>query len=317
MALGVGIVLVLAAGVAGAVVESGDDTTGAATDGTRERDSKNGVPSLAGSILYISNRGFPPPQPVRGPVIPTAKGFNLWVMGPDGRDQRRLTDTGFDAQPSLSPDGTRIVWVVRNNEIWTMNSDGSGRAHIASCPMACSFPKWSPEGSRIAYVTQSRSRGDDRVVVVGADGSRPNRYHTDFTPYSVTWSPEGEKLAVTVTGSPETAGLWTLDLESAAQRRIRTGNSLNPDWSPDGKAILFSDGVRMYTISPDGTGQRQISIGRGQFLGGSWSSDGTVIAYDYYPGRAGTKQQVWAMAADGTGARPLSDAGADCYEASF
>lgn len=74
--------------------------------------------SLLGQIVFISNRTSDPPAPTSGPVTPGSGGYELWAMNPDGSDRRQLTSDGAgNAQPSLSPDGTRIAWIVGDSAV--------------------------------------------------------------------------------------------------------------------------------------------------------------------------------------------------------
>jgi len=269
-------------------------------------------PSLRGSILFIS-RTAPPPKPTTGPVTPSSNGYDIWVMRADGSDRRPLTHTGHDAEPSLSPDGRHIAWVVGNNTVWTMASDGSSPRKLATCPLACMSPRWSPDGSRLVYTTTDGRKGD--VVVMRADGTQPHAYGVSINAYDASWAPDGHSVLVSVSTMP--AGIWRLDVASGVLHRIHDGTSISPMWSPDGRQIMFGNGSQLFTMAPDGSAVRQLTSGGGQFLRGMWSPDMRTILYDYFGGAAGPISQVWSMAADTTGKRPLTAGMGESYEATY
>lgn len=57
-----------------------------------------------------------------------------------------------------------------NSEIYVMNSDGSGQVRLTNNPGVDDFPSWSPDGNRIAFVSQDIS-GEFFIKVMNSDGS--------------------------------------------------------------------------------------------------------------------------------------------------
>ncbi|HET8645374.1 MAG TPA: hypothetical protein VFO85_07790, partial [Vicinamibacteria bacterium] len=111
-------------------------------------------------ILYASTHlAAPecPPRPdySRGYVWPMYAGYDLFTARADGGDIKRLTDTaGYDAEATLSPDGSTIVFTsVRDGdlEIYTMKPDGSGLRRLTHEPGYDGGPVFSPDGRRIVY----------------------------------------------------------------------------------------------------------------------------------------------------------------------
>ena len=105
---------------------------------------------------------------------------------------------------------------------------------------------WSPDGQRIAFARTRRGRYGSLVndlYVVDEMGGNMRRLTTDRRAVSPSWAPDGQRLAfVGVEG--ETANVFTLDLETGAERAVTafTGEVqiTTARWSPDGQRIAFA-----------------------------------------------------------------------------
>jgi Tol biopolymer transport system component len=140
--------------------------------------------------------------------------YEIYEMNRDGTNVRRLTVfPGWDTYPSLSPDGTKILWrrvlptggssqSGRNSEIFVMNRDGSSPSNLTNDPAFDGYPAWSPDGSKIVFASNraGKTSGNFRIYIMNADG-------TDVVKV----------------------------LENAA-----TVEDARPQWSPDGSRIIFN-----------------------------------------------------------------------------
>jgi len=114
----------------------------------------------------------------------------------------RLTDDpALDYEPEWSPNGTRILFRSRRDdvprvpaesqapdEIYVMNSDGSGQKRLTHDSATDQSAVWSPDGSQIAYTSQGPGPKDEvKIVIMGADGSHP--FASPFGGSSLAWQP--------------------------------------------------------------------------------------------------------------------------------
>ena len=107
------------------------------------------------------------------------------------------------SDPQLSPDGTKIAFVVtdvsldantRNNDIWVVPAAGGAPVKMVGTDRSEDRPRWSPDGKQVAFV--SNREGGPQVWVIPAAGGEPKRLTTMATGASgVTWSPDGKWIA--------------------------------------------------------------------------------------------------------------------------
>ena len=133
-------------------------------------------------------------------------GINIWRMpvaadgAPNGPAEQLTTGAGDDVQPSLHPDGRRLVFAVRgiNADLWRLPvSPATGRATGAPEPILSttrveSRGSWSPDGRSIAFNSDRTGEmniwirdpaGDERQITFGSGGD-----------YQPTWSPDGKSV---------------------------------------------------------------------------------------------------------------------------
>jgi len=174
----------------------------------------------------------------RGGVADHERG--IYVMNADGSGIRRLTAAIDDPyggtysyfEPVWSPDGSRIAfsriigvtWTADGSwdlsQIWVIDvKDGSERP-LSSDQASSDSPSWAPDGSRIAYLAQTRGERP-QIVVVRPDGSGgiilPPR--VDHVPL---WSPDGHAIISRTTDGPDPYGtVVVVDIETGAAMSLR------------------------------------------------------------------------------------------------
>ena len=287
---------------------------------------------------------------------------NIWISNADGSGATALTQLTVYAPcygAVWSQDGTKIAYYSwraldgsnanpgqnASRNIWVMNADGSNDVPVTKITAADSdAPVWSPDGTKIAFVSFRALDGSDapngqeaafNVWVVNVDGSGaiPITHLTgEVGSYQdQIWSRDGTMLVFnSYIPSPSADDIWSAHPDGSALTQI-THNGLTQsyatDWSPDGSRVLYTSSVatdgsgspgqslNIWTMNPDGTNQNALTnLSAAVAISGTWSSDGTRIAY--YSDRAldgsdkidGTQDvtNIWLMQADGSGSTPLT-----------
>lgn len=228
----------------------------------------------------------------------------------------------FPAQVSTPDDAELWITFAREGDIWSQRADGSRRGRLTN-DTASTGPYWSPDGTRIVFMSQRT--GDWEVWVMDADGSDQRNLTQDptRTDWSAAWSPDGHQIAFYANRDLGTR-LHVMNADGSAQRPVLPATSdlilqYHPTWSPDGRQLVFnavtvadqttaerqldsSEYVGIYVVGVDGSGLRRIGTG----FKPEWSPDGSAIAYQC-PGADG-RARICTMGADGSDQRVITAA---------
>lgn len=151
-------------------------------------------------------------------------------------------------------------------------------------------PAWSPDGSKIAYVSFESNHAGIYIQDI-LTGKR--RLVTDYPGINgaPSWSPDGTKLAFTLSkeGSPS---IYTLDLGTNSLTQRTNGGSIDtePSWSPDGKSLIFtsnrSGGPQIYRVDLASSAISRVTFEGNYNASGIFAPDGKSIVMLHQEGGA-------------------------------
>ena len=167
----------------------------------------------------------------------TKGGTGILFSGVDGSDPINApVPAGFNAAPSLSPDGEKIVFLHSPHDdgrydIWITSLTRSDAEQLTNI-RSVSDVAWSPTGDWIAFVQNwSEETEEGQISLIRPNGDDAQTIDIDGD--APDWSPDGKHLVYVHQGS-----LWVVDSDGEdAQELIPNGHA--PAWSRDGEMIAF------------------------------------------------------------------------------
>lgn len=204
------------------------------------------------------------------------------------------------ADPQISPDGKRIAYVRRTNDImtdssvssiWMIDVSSGAQTPLVTGEGSHASPRWSPDGSRLAYVSTQSGGGPELHVRWMSSGQSANITALPEAPQSLAWSPDGTRIAY----SAQVAG-----------EGLKLGTPLSPpegaEWAPgpqiidtvtyryDGAGYLKPGFTQIFLVSAVGGSPRQLTFGDRNHGGDiEWSPEGRTILI------SGNRDENWEL----------------------
>lgn len=191
----------------------------------------------------------------------------LSIIDVSSRERQQLTQDN-DYEPDWSPDGRDIAFTRYGKQGGVFVVDAITGMETKLVGDVASRPQWSPDGELIGYIA------GDNVYTVRPDGTdvtNLSRLPPTIAYPQFSWAPDSTKVAFS------RSKLFVIDVATKQRTRLKpeVGGTAGVEWSPDGSKILFDNFHHVYTIRPDGSGLKRITVGRDA----AWSPDGSQIAF--------------------------------------
>jgi Tol biopolymer transport system component len=206
---------------------------------------------------------------------------DLFLMNVDGSNKINLTNSDITPHNhSFSPDGQQIVFDGRekypNNvisHVYLMNNDGSGLTRLTKNNQARNtYPKFSHDGKKIVYVSQSLEDGNWDLKIINTDGSNEAIILSDSVViYDPMFTPDDKHIIYTSVFdslSYSAHDLFIMDLSGENCRRLIEGMqghwNHEANFSKDGTKLAFISNADMFITEING--ENPINLTRSQEL---------------------------------------------------
>jgi Tol biopolymer transport system component len=247
-----------------------------------------------------------PTQLTVGPLMfsdptPSPDGKTLYVLG----QQRRfdLISPGGKAQqfsvyfPGVSAGeadvqrgGEWIVYVEHPGlTLWRSRADGSSRTQLSYPPMQVHMPRWSPDGSKVAFMA-SRPGKSWKIFVMPAEGGTQQELTSgERNQGEPTWTPQGDSIVFAGMpwleyGATKGPNIHVVDLKTSQISDVpESENLFSPRCSPDGRhiAALSADSTKLMLYDTEKKNWTRLADSRFAFE--NWSHDGRYLFAEEYP----------------------------------
>ena len=226
--------------------------------------------------------------------------FSAIALGQDLFSARDVFELEYATDPQIASDGEHIAYVRRSNDImtdrtrsniWLLRADGSDHRPLLSGTANYSSPRWSPDGTRLAYLS-NEERGSQLYVRWMDTGQTALLTNIQNSASNISWSPDGQTIAFNL----------NVEFDSKPFSVSMPDKPEGADWSPafkyvtetryqaDGSGILEPAYSHVFVVPAEGGTPRQLTQGnfnhRSQL---SWTPDSEEILF------SANRNENWAL----------------------
>jgi dipeptidyl aminopeptidase/acylaminoacyl peptidase len=223
----------------------------------------------------------------------------------------------FVSDPRLAPDGRRVAFVVTTlsqerdeylSNIWMVEITGGGPPRrFTTGPGRDTAPRWSPDGTRLAFVSERERGKKGQLHIMPADGGEPVALTQLKSGVSAPeWSPDGTRVAFV-----SRVGGWQEPESEEERKKSRPARIITTlKYRFNGEGFIHDRPSHVFTVAAAGGAPVQLTSGEASDLDPVWSPDGRWIAFASARHEArdyDDAMDIWIVAAAGGAPRRVTD----------
>ena len=251
--------------------------------------------------MYIKNWSTPKKPASLWSLLPLVLlPFSAIALGQDLFSARDVFELEYATDPQIASDGEHIAYVRRSNDImtdrtrsniWLLRADGSDHRPLLSGTANYSSPRWSPDGTRLAYLS-NEERGSQLYVRWMDTGQTALLTNIQNSASNISWSPDGQIIAFNM----------NVEFDSKPLSVSMPDKPEGADWSPafkyvtetryqaDGSGILEPAYSHVFVVPAEGGTPRQLTQGNFNHRSPlSWTPDSEEILF------SANRNENWAL----------------------
>jgi dipeptidyl aminopeptidase/acylaminoacyl peptidase len=196
-----------------------------------------------------------------------------------------LTRIAFVGDPQVSPDGSRIAFVVTTlseerdeylSSIWVVEAAGGFPRRFTTGPRRDTAPRWSPDGKRLAFISERETKKKGQLYVMPANGGEAARLtelrHGAADP---VWSPDGTRLAFVAR-----VGGWQEPEDETERQKSKPARVISSlKYKQNGEGFVYDRRPHVFVVTAEGGEPRQLTDGDFGDRDPCFSPDGRLIAF--------------------------------------